>query len=90
MGKDKVAKDHISSMHDCVPQDFKIKEMKKSQAWTTTGFYDFAKRTGDLEKGKQSEVMAISIVLVAGPPGMFGSLYTNDKDANDWIDVKPV
>jgi len=68
MGKDKVAKDHISSMHDCVAKDFKVKEVKKSQTWTTTGFYDFAKRNGNLEKGKQSEIMAISIVLVAGPP----------------------
>ncbi|KAF2669805.1 hypothetical protein BT63DRAFT_453988 [Microthyrium microscopicum] len=70
MKGDKTAKDHISSMAGCsTPQDYKVPMMSKSQSWTIKGSYDYDKKEGNLEGGKQSEVMAIAILLVAVPPG---------------------
>jgi len=69
MHGDKVAKDHISNMEGCGPNDIGVKRMSKSQSWVTKGFYDYNKRTPDIEGGTPAEVMAIAIVLVAVPPG---------------------
>jgi hypothetical protein len=66
MGTDRVARDHISSMTHC---DLKIPYMRKDQQWQVIGKYDFDKREGNLENGKQSEIMAITMVLIETPPG---------------------
>jgi len=66
MGNDKPAVDHISSMADC---KFEVKEMNKNQSWTVDGKYDFDKAAGNIENGKQSNVMSIALVLLAVPPG---------------------
>lgn len=69
---EKTAKDHISSMPGCEPQEHKISQMTKDQAWTVRGVYDYTKREGNLEKGQPSDVMAIAILLVAVPPSKHG------------------
>jgi hypothetical protein len=66
-GDDKPATDHISSMPECKVQT--VTEMKKDQSWTVEGKYDYDKRAGNLEGGKQSNIMAISLVFVGVPPG---------------------
>jgi hypothetical protein len=63
--RDQAAKDHISSMPNCTPKDFQVQEMKRDQSWVVEGFYDYDKRQGNLEDGKQSEIMAIAVLLVA-------------------------
>jgi hypothetical protein len=63
--RDKAAKHHIYSMPNCTINDFKVKSMQRSQSWVVEGFYDFDKRQGNLENGKQSEIMAIAVLLVA-------------------------
>lgn len=70
MHGDKVAKDHISAMQGCGPKDVKVQKMSKDQSWQTKGFYDYNRRTANLEAGSPSEVMAIAIVLVAAPSGV--------------------
>jgi len=69
MHGDKVAKDHISTMANCGPEDIQVQRMSKNQAWTTKGFYDYNTRSANLEGGAPSEIMAIAIVLVAVPAG---------------------
>lgn len=69
MGGEKTAKNHISSMPGCTPKDFKVQSMNKNQSWVVKGNYDYGKREGNLENGKQSEIMAIAVVLVAIAPG---------------------
>lgn len=90
MGQDKVAKDHISSMPGCSPKDFKVSQMKKDQSWMVRGSYDYEKKEGNLEKGKQSDIMAIAILLVAVPPGN-GSVRVNTSTqcANEQLGVRP-
>ncbi|TID21006.1 Diphthamide biosynthesis protein 2 [Venturia nashicola] len=66
-GADKPADDHISSMPQCKIQA--VTQLKKDQSWTVEGKYDYDKRAGNLEGGKQSNVMAISLVFVGVPPG---------------------
>lgn len=59
MGGDKVATNHISSMKGCTSKDVGTgMELKKGQgqSWTVKGHYDYSKRDGNLEAGKQSEV----------------------------------
>lgn len=68
MGQDKIAKDHISNMPGCEPNSFQVKEMKRDQSWAIHGNYDYSVREGNLEKGKQADVMAISMVVVAVDP----------------------
>jgi hypothetical protein len=63
--RDKTAKDHISAMPKCTPNDFKVKEVKKGQAWMVEGHYDYETRQGNLENGKQSEIMAIAVLMIA-------------------------
>jgi len=63
--RDKTAKDHISAMPNCTPQDFKVAEVKKGQSWVVEGHYDYDKRQGNLEDGKQSEIMAIAVLVIA-------------------------
>jgi hypothetical protein len=67
MVNDKPAVDHISSMGTCKVDS--AKEMKKTQSWVVDGHYDFDKAAGNIENGKQSNVMSIALVLVAVPPG---------------------
>ncbi|KAE9977574.1 hypothetical protein BLS_001283 [Venturia inaequalis] len=67
MGDDKPAINHISSVERCKVS--RIKEMKKGQSWTVRGRYNYDDRPGNIEEGKQGAVMAISIVLIAVPPG---------------------
>jgi len=69
MHGDKVARDHISTMANCGPDDIKVPTMSKDQSWTTRGYYDYAQHSANLEGGSPSEVMAIAIVVVAVPPG---------------------
>jgi hypothetical protein len=74
---DMVAVDHISSMEGCNMQTSPVKEVNPKQKWTTTGYYDYNLKTPnqvknkDLEVTSPGEVMAISILLVAVPPGQF-------------------
>jgi hypothetical protein len=63
--RDQAAKDHISSMPNCTPKDFQVPDLKKDQSWVVTGHYDFDKRQGNLENGKQSDIMAIAVLLIA-------------------------
>jgi hypothetical protein len=58
---------HISSVDRC--RINAVKEMTKDQSWTVRGRYDYDARPGNIEEGKQGNVMAISIVLVAVKPG---------------------
>jgi hypothetical protein len=69
MGPDEVAKDHISYMPGCEPEKFQVKEMKRNQNWQVNGYYDYNQRKGNLESGKQGEIMAIGLLLVAVEPG---------------------
>jgi hypothetical protein len=69
MGSDKIATEHISNMPGCEPDKFSVKYMKRDQSWTVNGHYDYSLREGNLEKGKQTEIMAISMVVVAVKPG---------------------
>lgn len=61
MGGDKVATNHISSMKGCTAKDIPVMELKKGQSWMVKGDYDFSKREGNLEAGKQSEVRASAV-----------------------------
>jgi hypothetical protein len=63
--RDQAAKEHISSMPNCTPKDFKVESVKKDQSWVVEGHYDYDKRQGNLEDGKQSEIMAIAVLLIA-------------------------
>jgi hypothetical protein len=63
--RDKAAREHISSMPNCTPKDFQVPSVKKDQSWVVTGHYDYDKRQGNLEGGKQSEIMAIAVMLIA-------------------------
>lgn len=63
MGGDKVAVDHISSMPGCTSQEIKVRELRRGQAWTVKGEYDYAKRDGNLENGRQAEVRTSSTHL---------------------------
>ena len=89
MGGEKVAKDHISSMPGCEPKNFKVAEMKKDQSWIVKGDYDYGKHEGNLEHGKQSDIMAIAVVLVAVNSGEQASRlrkdirYTNNLNSGD-------
>jgi hypothetical protein len=67
MTGDKPAEYHISSVDRC--KVGVIKEMKKDQSWRVRGKYDYDVQPGNIEEGHQGAVMAISIVLVAVPPG---------------------
>lgn len=67
MGDDKPAEYHISSVDRC--QIGEVKDMKRGQSWIVKGRYDYDIRAGNIEEGKQGNVMAISIVLVAVPGG---------------------
>ncbi|KAF2666114.1 hypothetical protein BT63DRAFT_416527 [Microthyrium microscopicum] len=69
MGTDKVATKHISSMKGCTNADVGPVELKKGQSWMVQGNYDFAQHDGNLEGGKQSEIMAIAVVLIQVSPG---------------------
>jgi hypothetical protein len=69
MHGDKIARDHISTMANCGPNDIRVPQMSRDQSWTTKGYYDYSKHPANLESGNPSEIMAISIVLVAVPPG---------------------
>jgi len=70
MHGDKVARDHISTMANCGPNDIRVPNMSRDQSWTTRGSYDYGKHSANLEGGAPSEIMAIAIVLVAVPPGI--------------------
>lgn len=69
MGKDKVAKDHISSMVGCEAKQIKGWETKRDQQWVIKAEYDFSSRTPDIDGGEPAEVMGIAMMLVAVPPG---------------------
>lgn len=69
MHGDKVAKEHISAMPGCGSKNIAITHMKRDQSWITRGKYDYTQRAANLEAGSPSEVMAISIIIVAHPPG---------------------
>lgn len=72
MGNDKPAVNHISSVERCNVGNGAaggVKEMRKYQAWIVKGRYNYDERPGNIEEGKQGAVMAISIVLIAVPPG---------------------
>ena len=68
MGGDKAAKEHISSMSECLddakPQDLYL---RKSQSIKVIGKYDYDKREGNMESGHQGEIMAIAMMLVEIP-----------------------
>jgi hypothetical protein len=64
---DSVALNHIAEMKGCGRNDMGVKHMKKSQRWVTTGTYDYDLRTPEKDDGHFSEVMAISMILVAAP-----------------------
>lgn len=53
MGNDKVAVDHISSMTPCQPV---VEHLTATQNWSVTGTYDYDKRAGNIDRGKQGEV----------------------------------
>ncbi|KAE9982716.1 hypothetical protein EG328_010709 [Venturia inaequalis] len=69
MGDDKTTEKHISSMDGCKPDEFTVKEMKKDQSWTINGNYDYGVHEGNIEKGKQMDIMATVVVMVQVPPG---------------------
>jgi hypothetical protein len=75
MHGDKVARDHISTMPGCGPQNIQVPRLNKTQSWVAKGSYDYTKRAANLEAGSPSEVMAIAIVLVAVPPGKLFTPY---------------
>jgi len=69
MGGDKVAVDHISSMQGCKNEGITgVKELKKGQSWIVRGSYDYKAHEGNLEKGKQAEIMVLGVILVSVPP----------------------
>jgi len=43
--------------------------LKKDQSWLLKGNYNYDKIEGNLERGKQADIMVISIMLVQVPPG---------------------
>jgi hypothetical protein len=60
---DRVAREHISSMSGCSPEEIKSSEynmLRKDQEWTMKGFFNYDAREGNLESGKQSEVSSVS------------------------------
>jgi hypothetical protein len=67
-GPDKAAKDHISSMTSC-RQSWGEKELwlNKSMSVSLRGEYDYGKWPGNLEGGKQGEIMAITMLPVTVP-----------------------
>jgi len=67
MNGDKVAKNHISSMAGCDFSSGPPAMMTKDQAWSFRGYYDYDLREGNLEQGKQSEIMVLGIVQIAVP-----------------------
>lgn len=68
MDKDsKPARNHISSMTPCA--NTQVQTLETNQNVQVVGSYDFDKRPGNIEKGKQDEIMAIALMLVAVPPG---------------------
>ncbi|QDS68772.1 hypothetical protein FKW77_005252 [Venturia effusa] len=69
MGGDKTAQNHISSMDGCKSSDYAGQEMKKSQSWIISGNYDYDAHEGNIEKGKQMEIMATAVVMVQVAPG---------------------
>lgn len=71
MGTDKVAKDHISSMSGCNTESWTVDEVRRDQSWFVEGKYDYDAREGNKENGKQSDIMAVSMVVVAVEPGKF-------------------
>jgi hypothetical protein len=58
MGGDKVATNHISSMTGCEKNLVKTNRMEtsKNQTWSLKGNYDYSKKEGNLERGKQADV----------------------------------
>ncbi|KAF2419607.1 hypothetical protein EJ08DRAFT_706428 [Tothia fuscella] len=69
MGGDKVAKDHISSMPGCGAEGSAGLEVKRDQVWSLKGKYDYDQREGNLENGRQAEIMVLGLLLVSVPPG---------------------
>jgi hypothetical protein len=92
MHGDKVAKDHISDMTGCGLDDMHIDKVSRDQSWTVKGHYDYSKRTANLEAGSPSEVMAISVVLVAVPPGKASPTFLNVEYVIDQLlgPIRPV
>jgi hypothetical protein len=62
---------HISSMSQCDLNSFgKEEEVKKGQSWYVEGKYDYSQFDGMRDPGgKQSEIMAISLMYIAIPAG---------------------
>jgi len=66
MGREKTASSHISSMTEC---KLGVPQLKKDQSWKVIGKYDYDRHDGNTHAGKQSEIMAISVMLVEVPRG---------------------
>jgi len=66
MGREKTASSHISSMTEC---KLAVPQLKKDQSWKVIGKYDYDRHDGNIHAGKQSEIMAISVMLVEVPRG---------------------
>jgi len=56
MGPDKVAKDHISSMTGCEKNKMVPGMLTTDQSWQINAKYDYSKKDGNLESGKQADV----------------------------------
>jgi hypothetical protein len=54
---------HISGMTSCGGSTMGVKRIVKGQKWVIKGYYDYDKHAGMKEKGKQSNVMAIAIIM---------------------------
>lgn len=64
MGDDKIAKNHISSMSGCTPEELGTTTMvSKDQSWVVHGHYDYSLYEGNLERGKQNKVSLIAFLL---------------------------
>jgi len=72
MGKDKTIAKHISSMTTCYDDEvLPIPKLTKGTSWMVTGYYDYNAHAGQKDdKGKQSEIMAISLMFVAVNPNI--------------------
>jgi len=68
MGPDKAAKDHISSMTPCLAMARKEDLwLRRDQSLQVIGKYDYGTREGNMENGRQGEIMAITMITVEIP-----------------------
>jgi hypothetical protein len=56
--------DHISAMSMCGGSTMSIKRLEKGQKWVIKGYYDYDKHPGMKANGKQTNVMAIAMMMI--------------------------